>query len=131
MESRYTVRGLNRRIYYIGLTRLIRSTGRSSTFIFMPLVLIEIYNLSFLLAGALLGVATLIMAIVQLYSGRLTDRLGRRFFTMTEANQLPTSTIEEKCQRTERNIRKKKSTLGIGTSTMKNLRPRRSVRRPE
>ncbi|MFG1415301.1 MAG: MFS transporter [Thermoplasmataceae archaeon] len=80
MESRYTVRGLNRRIYYIGLTRLIRSTGRSSTFIFMPLVLIEVYNLSFLLAGALLGVATLIMAIVQLYSGRLTDRLGRRFF---------------------------------------------------
>ena len=80
MESRYTVRGLNRRIYYIGLTRLIRSTGRSSTFIFMPLVLIEVYNLSFIFAGALLGFATLIMAIVQLYSGRLTDRLGRRFF---------------------------------------------------
>jgi MFS family permease len=80
MESRYTIRGLNRRIYYIGLTRLIRSTGRSSTFIFMPLVLIEFYNLSFLFAGALLGVATLIMAVVQLYSGRLTDRLGRRFF---------------------------------------------------
>ena len=80
MESRYTIRGLNRRIYYIGLTRLIRSTGRSSTFIFMPLVLIEFYNLSFLFAGALLGVATLIMALVQLYSGRLTDRLGRRFF---------------------------------------------------
>ena len=80
MESRYTIRGLNRRIYYIGLTRLIRSTGRSSTFIFMPLVLIEFYNLSFLFAGALLGFATLIMAVVQLYSGRLTDRLGRRFF---------------------------------------------------
>jgi len=80
MESRYTIRGLNRRIYYIGITRLIRSTGRSSTFIFMPLVLIEVYNLSFLLAGALLGIATLIMATVQLYSGRLTDRLGRRFF---------------------------------------------------
>lgn len=80
MESTYKIRGLNKRIYYIGLTRFIRSTGRSSTFIFMPLVLIEVYKLQFVYAGLLLGSATLIMAIVQLYSGRLTDRLGRRFF---------------------------------------------------
>ncbi|EQD78577.1 multidrug efflux permease, partial [mine drainage metagenome] len=42
--------------------------------------LVEVYKLQFVYAGLLLGTATLIMAIVQLYSGRLTDRLGRRFF---------------------------------------------------
>ena len=80
MENRYNVRSLNRRIFYIGFARFIRSTGRSSTFIFLPLVFIEFYHLSFIISGTLLGFATLIMAFVQLYSGKLTDTLGRRFF---------------------------------------------------
>ncbi len=80
MENIYNVRGLNRRIYYIGLARFIRATGRVSSFIFLPLVFIQVYHLSFILTGVLVGFATLIMAIVQMYSGRMTDRIGRRFF---------------------------------------------------
>lgn len=77
-ENRYNIAGLNRRIKYIGITRFIRAMGRSSTFIFLPLILIQFYGLSFIEAGLLQGFATLLMAIVQLYAGHLTDRIGRR-----------------------------------------------------
>ena len=77
-ENRYNIGGLNRRIKYIGITRFIRAMGRSSTFIFLPLILIQFYGLSFIEAGLLQGFATLLMAIVQLYAGHLTDRIGRR-----------------------------------------------------
>ncbi len=77
-ENRYNIRNLDRSIRYIGVTRFIRAMGRSSTFIFLPLVLIQTYSLSFLETGLIQGTATLIMAFVQLYSGRLSDRIGRR-----------------------------------------------------
>lgn len=80
MENVYNVRGLNRRIYYIGAARFIRATGRASSFIFLPLVFIQVYGMSFILTGVVVGFATLIMALVQMYSGKLTDRIGRRFF---------------------------------------------------
>ncbi len=80
MENRYNITRLDRKIYYLGFARFIRATGRVSSFIFLPLVLISVYGLPFMLTGLLIGFATLIMAIVQMYSGKMTDKIGRRFF---------------------------------------------------
>ncbi len=77
---KYGFSGLDRRIWYLGLTRFIRSMGRVSSFIFLPLIFVLIYNVSFLITGIFLGIATLIMSIVQYYSGRSTDKIGRRLF---------------------------------------------------
>ncbi len=76
----YGFRGLDRRVVFLALSRFIRSTGRVSTFIFLPLILIEMYGLSFILSGLILGSSAIVMAFVQYYSGKWTDRIGRRFF---------------------------------------------------
>ncbi len=83
MENIYNVRNLNKKIYYIGFARFIRATGRTSSFIFLPLVFIQVYRLSFILTGVIVGFATLVMALMQLYSGKMTDRIGRRFFMIS------------------------------------------------
>ncbi len=73
-------RRLDRRIYLLGLSRMIRAMGRTSSFLFLPIVLFEIYKISLLQIGIFAGFATLIMALVQYYSGVLTDKIGRRKF---------------------------------------------------
>ncbi len=76
----YGFRGLDRRVVFLALSRFIRATGRVSTFIFLPLILIDMYGLSFILSGLILGSSAIVMAFVQYYSGKWTDRIGRRFF---------------------------------------------------
>ncbi|BAB59631.1 multidrug resistance protein [Thermoplasma volcanium GSS1] len=76
----YGFRTLDRRVFYLALSRLIRASGRVSSFIFLPLIFIEIYSISFLITGLILGSSAIAMAFVQYYSGRWTDRIGRRFF---------------------------------------------------
>ncbi len=71
---------MDKRVFYLGLTRLIRASGRVSSFIFLPLIFVFIYHISFLETGIVLGIAILLMSIVQYYSGILTDRIGRRVF---------------------------------------------------
>jgi len=71
---------LDRRVFYLGLTRLIRASGRVSSFIFLPLIFVFIYHISFIETGIVLGVAILLMSAIQYYSGILTDRIGRRVF---------------------------------------------------
>ncbi len=78
MENQFNIRGLRKELYYIGFARFIRATGRVSSFVFLPLVFIELYREPFLITGVIVGLATLLMAVVQSYSGRLTDRIGRR-----------------------------------------------------
>jgi MFS family permease len=67
-------------VFYLGLTRLIRASGRVSSFIFLPLIFVFIYHISFIETGIVLGVAILLMSAIQYYSGILTDRIGRRVF---------------------------------------------------
>ncbi len=76
----YGFKGLDRRVVFLALSRFIRATGRVSTFIFLPLILIDMYGLSFILSGLILGSSAIVMAFVQYYSGKWTDRIGRRFF---------------------------------------------------
>ena len=79
-RQRREMNSIDRRVWYLGFTRLIRASGRVSTFIFLPLIFVFIYRISFLETGIVLGIAILIMSIVQYYSGILTDRIGRRVF---------------------------------------------------
>lgn len=78
MEYRYNFRDLDHRLWILGIARFVRAFGRGSTFVFLPLVLIRVYHLDFVTTGLLLGFATVIMAVVQYFSGMWTDRIGRR-----------------------------------------------------
>ena len=80
MANDYALKDLDRRIWFLSFTRFIRAMGRVSSFIFLPIVFVVIYNVSFLFTGLFLGIATLLMAFVQYFSGIWTDRVGRRFF---------------------------------------------------
>ena len=79
-RQRREMNSIDKRVWYLGFTRLIRASGRVSTFIFLPLIFVFIYHISFLETGIVLGIAILIMSVVQYYSGILTDRIGRRVF---------------------------------------------------
>ncbi len=78
MEYRYNFRNLDKRLWILAVVRFIRAFGRGSTFIFLPLVFITVFHLNFVLTGLLLGVATVLRACVQYFSGQWTDRIGRR-----------------------------------------------------
>ncbi|MCL4326795.1 MAG: MFS transporter [Candidatus Thermoplasmatota archaeon] len=69
---------MDRRLWILSITRFIRSFGRGSTFVFLPLIFIITYHISFIDTGLLLGSATVIMAVVQYYAGIFTDKIGRR-----------------------------------------------------
>ncbi len=71
---------IDRRVYFLGLSRFIRAMGRTSSFIFLPVILFELYGMSLIEIGIFSGTATLIMAFFQYYSGKLTDKIGRRKF---------------------------------------------------
>lgn len=71
---------IDRRIWFLAFTRFIRALGRVSSFIFLPIILLEFYHLSFILIGVIQGFATLMMSLVQYNAGKWTDRVGRRFF---------------------------------------------------
>ncbi len=78
MEYRYNFKNLDPRLKILSVVRFVRAFGRGSTFVFLPLVFISVYNLSFIITGLLLGFATLLMAGIQFLAGRWTDRVGRR-----------------------------------------------------
>lgn len=80
MAYSYGFSGLDRRVLYLGISRFIRASGRVSAFIFLPLIFISVYHISFLITGLILGSSAIVMAIVQYYSGKWTDRIGRRAF---------------------------------------------------
>jgi MFS family permease len=83
----YKIHGLDKRIWILGATRFIRAFGRGSSFIFVPLIFIEVYHIGFIETGFFLGSATLLMAFVQYFAGILTDRIGRR--TILVYSQIP------------------------------------------
>jgi MFS family permease len=69
---------IDRTVYLLGSARFIRAFGRTASFIFLPVILFLYYHLSLIQIGIFSGFATLIMAIIQYYSGKLTDKIGRR-----------------------------------------------------
>ncbi|MGC8581934.1 MAG: MFS transporter [Thermoplasmata archaeon] len=71
---------LNKQIWPLAIARFIRAMGRVSAGLFMPIILLSIYHFSFLDIGIISGAVVLLMAIIQYYSGKWTDRIGRKAF---------------------------------------------------
>ncbi len=73
---------LDRRVYLLGSAGLVRSVGRSATFVFLPLVLAHVYHLSYLTIGALIATIVPVSTLAFLVGGNLSDRRGRRPFAV-------------------------------------------------
>ncbi len=80
--SRFASLRLDRRVYILGSAGLIRSVGRSATFVFLPLVLADVYHLSFVYIGALVAAIVPVSTLSFLAGGYLSDRHGRRPFAV-------------------------------------------------
>ena len=81
-QSRFAALRLDRRVYLLGSAGLVRSIGRSATFVFLPLVFADIYHLSYLDIGALVAAIVPVSTLAFLAGGHLSDRYGRRPFAV-------------------------------------------------
>lgn len=73
---------LDRRVYLLGSAGMVRSVGRAATFVFLPLVLANVYHLSYLVIGGLIATIVPVSTLSYLLGGHLSDRLGRRPFAV-------------------------------------------------
>ncbi len=80
--SRFAALRLDRRVYLLGSAGLVRSVGRSATFVFLPLVFADIYHLSYLVIGVLVAAIVPVSTLAFLAGGHLSDRYGRRPFAV-------------------------------------------------
>ena len=80
--SRFAALRLDPRVYLLGSAGLIRSIGRSATFVFLPLVFADVYHLSYLVIGALVAAIVPVSTLAFLAGGYLSDRYGRRPFAV-------------------------------------------------
>lgn len=69
---------LDRRVYVIGASGLIRYSGRSATFLFLPIWLYTEYHLAYVEVGLLIASVVPIAVGANLAGGALSDRIGRR-----------------------------------------------------
>ncbi len=69
-------------MYILGSAGMVRSIGRSATFVFLPLVFADVYHLSYLDIGLLVAAIVPVSTLSFLAGGHLTDRLGRRPFAI-------------------------------------------------
>ncbi len=81
-RSRFAALRLDRRVYLLGSAGLVRSIGRSATFVFLPLVFADVYHLSYLVIGALVAAIVPVSTLAFLAGGHLSDRYGRRPFAV-------------------------------------------------
>jgi MFS family permease len=73
---------LNRRVYILGTAGLVRSIGRSATFVFLPLVFANVYHLPYLVIGGLIAAIVPVSTLSYLAGGHVSDRFGRRPFAV-------------------------------------------------
>ncbi len=69
---------LDRRVYLLSGANLVRSVGRSASWIFLPLILLAAYHLTYLQIGILIAVIVPVGAGANLLGGSSSDRHGRR-----------------------------------------------------
>ena len=69
-------------MYLLGSAGLVRSVGRSATFVFLPLVFADIYHLSYFVIGVLMAAIVPVSTLSFLAGGSLADRYGRRPFAV-------------------------------------------------
>ncbi len=75
-------RTLDRRVYTLSVAAFVRSSGRSASWIFLPLLLYVGYHLSLFQVGLLVSALVPLSVLVNLLGGVATDRYGRRWFAM-------------------------------------------------
>ena len=75
-------RTLDRRVYTLSVAAFVRSSGRSASWIFLPLLLYVGYHLSLIQVGLLVSALVPLSVLVNLLGGVATDRYGRRWFAM-------------------------------------------------
>ena len=73
---------LDRRVYLLGSAGMVRSIGRSATFVILPLVFADVYHLSYLAIGLLIAAIVPVSTLSFLAGGHLSDRIGRRPFAV-------------------------------------------------
>lgn len=71
-------RELDHRVYVLSSAALVRSAGRAATWIFLPIVLAEVYQLPLVEVGLLVASIVPIRVAAFLAGGSLADRWGRR-----------------------------------------------------
>ncbi len=69
---------LDPRVYLLGSAGLVRSVGRSATFVFLPIVFADVYGLPYLDIGLLIAALVPVSTLAFLAGGYLSDRYGRR-----------------------------------------------------
>ena len=75
-------RRLDRRVYLLGSAGMVRSIGRSATFVFLPLVFADVYHLPYVVIGGLIAAIVPVSTLSFLAGGSLADRYGRRPFAV-------------------------------------------------
>ena len=77
-----TFRDLDPRVYILSVAALVRSSGRSASWIFLPLILYLGYGLPLLYVGLLISALVPLSVVVNLLGGVSADRYGRRMLAM-------------------------------------------------
>ncbi len=72
---------MDRVVYTISSAGLVRSAGRSATWLFLPVIYAELYGLSFAAIGALIAAVVPVTVVGYLLGGALSDRWGRRWLS--------------------------------------------------
>ncbi len=70
---------MDRIVYTLASAGLVRSLGRAATWIFLPVVFVEIYGLSYATVGLLVAAIVPVSMLAHLLGGSLSDRVGRRW----------------------------------------------------
>ncbi len=81
-DLRSSLARLDPRVYLLGSAGLVRSIGRSATFVFLPLVFADVYHLPYLSIGLLIAAIVPVSTLSFLGGGYLSDRYGRRPFAV-------------------------------------------------
>jgi MFS family permease len=78
VENAHNLKRFDRRIWMVAVSQLFNATGFSICFPFLSLYLYQERGIPMSLVGIMFLVSGCISGMVQLFSGALTDRLGRR-----------------------------------------------------
>lgn len=70
---------MDRIVYTLASAGLVRSLGRAATWIFLPVVFVEIYGLSYATVGLLVASIVPVSMLAHLLGGSQSDRHGRRW----------------------------------------------------
>jgi MFS family permease len=78
--TRKRIWGLNPNIFFLGLVSLLTDVSTDMIFTLIPLFLLNVLGTSAIIVGLIGGLSESIDAILRIFSGRISDRIGKRKF---------------------------------------------------